>query len=187
MIDTSRAVERTNGSSYCGPLVVAAILGTSTGTVESEIFALRRAGQSRKRARLGGVLRRTYEKELRAVLAAHGYRTETVDCGARLVRWRSNVFTNDSFTRWYGREPLFSAETLHPVSLLRPQYLSLWQWRCSRVIDRNATYVVNTPGHWALYSAGKWCETYTRGEWVDARVAPGSRRRVISTHLVTRG
>ena len=182
ILDTSKPVDRT-GNSYCGPLVVGAILGTSTGYVAESVLRLRREGLGHKRARKSGAIKGTYADELLRLLAQHGYRTEQIDIGARYRRrtYRETL-VNDSFTRWASREPLFSTETWHPATLLRVAYPSLGMWL--RTLRTDATYIVHLPRHWAIASAGKWSETHTDGKWIDFRGAPGRARHVTAAYLV---
>lgn len=190
-LDTSKPVDRT-GNSFCGPLVVAAILGVSTGEVAAEVAAQRRKVKGvrlpsgrvlRARGRSADKVRATYHTEMLELLERHGYKTEVVDTGARLRRWKHNVLVNENFTRWASKQPLLSAAVWLPASMLKVVALSLWQARGKFTVG---TFIIGTPGHWALISNGKWCETFTDGKWVDLRAAPCSNRHVIHAWRVTR-
>lgn len=192
MLDTTKPVDRT-GNAFCGPLVVAAILGTSTGNVATEVANIRkRIGGAiiahngapklkRVRARTGEAVRGTYDSELFAVLAAHGVRTEYVDVGARLRPHRKlrgrPCYVNADGTRFHcgNGPPILSTEDWYPWTYLQSEALPLW-----RVMLRlqQGTYIVHLPRHWAVLSDGKWCETYTGGEWRDMRAVPGRNRKV---------
>ena len=187
-LNTSKPVDRT-GNMYCGPLVVGAILGTSTGVVAQRIEAMRTARdpvtipRGRKAPRRGAV-RGTYHTELRAVLEREGFGFRDVDVGARwrpIRKWR---YVDSTCTRGANQKPLFDdPNNWHEVTWLRREVPTLRDWL--RHTD-NGTYIVNLPGHWAIVSNGQWCETYTRGEWVAKRAAPKQSRHVINAWQIER-
>lgn len=183
-------IDRT-GNAYCGPLVVAAIIGISAGDAAARIAAHRvkvggsviRGGKlKRTRARTADKLRGTYEQELFDVLADAGYACTPVDCGARYRCTRHHVLINADFTRFYHRDALFHPGELLPVSLVKRTGRPLWQVLHS--LSRADTFIVNTPGHWAIARDGQWCETHTRGHWVDFRAAPSTSRQVLNVWRV---
>lgn len=196
-IDTSKPVDRT-GNAFCGPLVVAAILGTSTGRVASALAAVRQENHGvvklgngrakRVRNRTTESIRGTYPAELETLLASYGYSFEPVDVGARFrmarkLRGRPS-YVNDAGTRFAcPNPPLLSTETWHPWTVLEHCALPLWQG-LSRLRD-GGTYIVFTPGHWALAHNGHWCETFTNGNWVRFSHAPKSSRRMLAAWRVT--
>jgi hypothetical protein len=191
MVDTSKPVDRT-GNAYCGPLVCAAILGTSTGVVADTLATMRRSKDSAcvvngRIRRMPKGVRGTFNLELFAILERNGFAIEPVDVGARYqrhhkTRHQTHVYTDANFKAWYSSD-LFNSALL-PVTLLERTARPLWQ--CLAVLGDGATYVVNTPGHWAIASGGKWCETFTNGAWVELRAAPKSSRKVINAWRVTR-
>lgn len=191
MIDTTRPVDRT-GNNYCGPLVLAAICGTSTGEIVRDI--------ADERARLGGVrlcngnikrvrgrtpdkVRGTYDSELFMVLNQHGCAVENVDVGARYRRqFACATFINENASRFAkGFQPWDYAHPWSPCTMLVRDCRPLWLW-----LNRldNGVYIVHVPGHWAIAANGKWCETYTNGVWVDKRHAPKGNRKVIEAWKV---
>jgi hypothetical protein len=191
MIDTTKPVDRT-GNAYCGPLVVAAILGCSTGKVAEEIAAYRVKNKGvrlpsglvrRMKGRSADKIRGTHSAELLELLARHGIKTEAINPGARLIPWERNVMVNSQFTRWVRKAPVLSTDDWVPASLVRLTGLTLWQ-ASSKFAE--GTFIIVTPGHWAIISDGKWCETFTGGKWVDLRHAPKDNRRVISAWRVTK-
>jgi len=192
MIDTTKPVDRM-GNSFCGPLVVAAIIGTSTGAVADMIKHGRAAKAfavpvGRKRRPKATVVRGTYENELFALLEAHGARIEPIDVGSRYIRIRGargrDTFVNATFTRWAASflPPVLSTDEWYPCTILEREALPLWR---VAVLFDTGTYIVNTPNHWAIASDGKWCETYTKGEWVPLRNAPGRNRKVLRAWRVS--
>jgi hypothetical protein len=199
LINTNNPVNR-DGNSFCGPLVVAAILGISTGEVAELIAARRRvnkgvrlASGKVKRVRGGRVaghaIKGTYDSELFELLAERGYKVEEINVGARYGR----VYTgwiNPEGTRVMRRDPAnalpyppLDYNDWKPWTFLRRAFRVLWT---SIPKFKSGTYIVNTPGHWAIASDGKWCETFTKGEWVPLALAPQSRRKVVRAWRVTR-
>jgi hypothetical protein len=69
VIDTTRPVDRT-GNPYCGPLVVAAILGISAGAVAAEVLNMRQSKDwaARKMKRVPKEVKGTVRTELRLVV-----------------------------------------------------------------------------------------------------------------------
>lgn len=193
MIDTTKPVDRT-GNTFCGPLVVAAILGTSTGAVVAEIAAKRQATRGvrlstgklrRVRARTADAIRGTYDTELFALLESRGVKLEPVDVGARYrphrkIRGRP-CYVNTDGSRFSC--PLDLGDDWLPWTLLEREVLPLW--RAALRLRDGATYIVHLPGHWAIVSGGKWCETYTRGEWLPLAAAPCRNRQVKAAWRVT--
>jgi hypothetical protein len=188
---TDNPVNR-DGNSFCGPLVVAAILGCSTGHVAT-LIARKRAQDKGVRLASGKLkntrgksadkIRGTYAVELFAILADHGITVEPVDVGARYERAYTG-YVNASVTRSVrGNTPLFSTEQWYPWTMIRHLYRTLW---LSVSKFKSDTYIISTPGHWAIASDGKWAETFTRGEWVPLALAPKSRRKVLQAWRVIR-
>lgn len=198
MIDTSKPVDRT-GNTFCGPLVVAAICGTSTGQVCESIAAMRqRTGGvqlgkrvKRVRARTADKIKGTYDGELFAVLKSQGFAVAPVDVGARYRSQSVRGFYRDTFVSDDGKRfcrgapPILDSRTWWPWTLIERECLPLWRWLL-RVRDDAHTYIVHLPGHWAIAHAGQWCETYTDGKWVPANRAPRGSRKVINAWRVTR-
>jgi hypothetical protein len=194
-IDTARPVDRA-GNAFCGPLVVAAILGTSTGNVATEVANLRcklkgaRMADGtikRIRGRRADKVRGTYNSELFAVLESRGLLIESVPVGGRWVEIRKcrgrSTYVNGSFTRM-ARGGMPPWGDWYPVTLITREGRSLWMLR---QLFASGTYIVQLPGHWALAHDGLWCETHTSGQWVDIRVAPKSSRKVLQAWKITQG
>jgi hypothetical protein len=180
------------GNKYCGPLVVAAILGSSAGHVAT-LIANKRAVQKGVRLMTGAVkrtrnntpdkIRGTYGVELMAILAEHGFAVEPIDVGARYQKVYSG-HVNDSVTHSVrGAAPLLTTEEWRPWTMIRRSFKALWMLGSK---FKSGTYIVNTPGHWALAHDGQWCETFTNGEWIPFARCPGSRRKVLQAWRVTR-
>jgi hypothetical protein len=197
VIDTTKPVDRT-GNTFCGPLVVAAILGTSTGVVAAELANQRVANKGalsygkvrRARGYKQGIVKGTHGPECFALLERHGFALEGVDVGMRYRRMRKargrDTFVNANFTHWNVWPPLFAEDDdWYPATLVEREGLALWRVVVRKVFD-SGTYIVQLPGHWAIAHDGKWCETYTRGEWVALRGAPSNRRKVLAAWRVTR-
>jgi hypothetical protein len=186
-LNTSKPVDRT-GNTYCGPLVVASILGTSTGVVAQRIESMRKARdpvtiQRNGRPRRGAV-RGTYHTELRAVLEREGFGLRETDVGARYRRDRKYCYVNATCTRGANQLPMFAIPSeWHAVTWLKRQCPTLLNFLMHA---DNGTYIVNLPGHWAIVSNGQWCETHTRGEWVAKRAAPKQSRHVINAWQIER-
>lgn len=187
-LDTSKPVDRT-GNAYCGPLVVAAIMGTSTGDVASQVYAMRKAGESpRKMKRVPAAVKGTTGSELVRLLQARGYAVYDTDIGARYrpQDFRTYYADNDANKSYRTPNPLVAITEypLAPWSLVRRVLPTLGDWL--RHTD-GKTYIIHLPGHWALASGGKFTETYTRGAWVPFREAPSRNRHVTMAYLVTQG
>ncbi len=129
-------------------------------------------------------MRGTYYTELRAVLERQGFGLRECDVGAHWRPDRRWHYVNADFTRGANQKPFFDdPNNWHAVTWLRREYQSLGTFlRCTD----DATYIVNTPGHWAIASGGQWCETFTRGEWVAKRGAPKQTRRVLRAWQIER-
>lgn len=196
MIDTTRPIDRT-GNSYCGPLVLAGILGTSTGVIAAEVAKMRcehkgarlSDGRVRRvRGRTAEAIRGTYDSELFGVLAAAGYRWEAIDVGARYVTHRKagpHAYVDSDFKQWQRGSVLFALnpDHWHPCTLLERRARPLWQV-ATRLLD--GVFIVHLPNHWALCADGRWCETYTSGQWVPLRAAPKSYRRVLDAWRISK-
>jgi hypothetical protein len=186
-----QAVDRT-GNNYCGPLVVAAIVGTSTGQVAAEVANMRQAiggarlsnGKLRRvRGRTADKVRGTYDIELFAVLKLHGYEAAPIDVGNHYVpELLRPVHVNAAGTR-FCRNGIPDAGDWLPWTIVRRTARPLWL-----VLPRltSGTYIIKTPGHWALARDGQWCETLTYGEWLPYCRAPQSNRKVLQAWRVTR-
>jgi hypothetical protein len=181
---------------YCGPLVVANILGTSSAEVNADIERMRAiAGgmvyrgsiiqRTRKTAK--SAVRGTTQTELFALLQRAGYSFESVDVGARVFRYtQRTAFINNDNGKGYltsdGLAPRAPGNWL-PFSPLKTRAAPL-----SLVLHRfrSGTFIVETPSHWALARDGMWVETFTRGEWVPLSQAPKQRRVVLQAWRVAK-
>ena len=189
-------VDRT-GNNFCGPLVVAAIVGTSTGQVAAEVANMRQAiggarlsnGKLRRvRGRTADKVRGTYDTELFAVLLLHGFEATPIDVGNRYVPQFQRPVLVRADGKLFARNGMAvvgvdgNAEWL-PWTVLQRTARPLWQ-----VLPRltSGTYIINTPGHWALARDGQWCETLTHGNWLPYARAPQSKRKVLKAWRVTR-
>lgn len=180
MLDTIESVDRT-GNKFCGQLVLAAILGKSSGYIAECIAQLRRTGRSKysKRTRDGSV-KGTWNQELLQVLEDHGVKVEHVDTGARYYCKRRQIFISRQPSPSVWRCTYQRMSTDHPEASLvdlRKLTLQSWFFRLPAA-ERNGTYIVNVPGHWLLISGGKLVETHTDGKWVPFALAPKLRRTV---------
>lgn len=194
MIDTTKPVDRT-GNKWCGPLVLAAIMGTSTGEVCEALAVERQLTRGvrlsngkikRVRGRTADTMRGTYDTELFALLERNGFVLESIDVGARYRPGRHSTYVNDAGTRYASpRPPIFTTETWWPWTVLVRDCLPLWRWLL-RVRNDNNAYIVHLPNHWAITARGMWCETHTKGDWIRAAQAPQGRRKVLKAWRVTR-
>jgi hypothetical protein len=142
----------------------------------------------RVRGRTADKVRGTYDTELFAVLLLHGFEATPIDVGNRYVPQFQRAVLVSADGKRYARNGMAvvgvdgNAEWL-PWTVLQRTARPLWQ-----VLPRltSGTYIINTPGHWALARDGQWCETLTCGEWLPYARAPQSKRKVLKAWRVTR-
>ena len=140
----------------------------------------------RVRGRTADKVRGTYDIELLAVLLLHGFEATPIDVGNRYVpEFIRPVHVSADGKRFsrHGVPILDKPENWLPWSIVRRTARPLWQ-----VLPRltSGTYIINTPGHWALARDGQWCETLTYGNWLPYCRAPQSNRKVLQAWRVTR-
>jgi hypothetical protein len=192
----ARKITRSNvdrsGNSFCGPLVLAAILGTSTAEAAEKV----RDVSMRRRGAVKGM----YNSELLAVLRANGRTVTEMDVPRVYIARRrpgesvadTVEYTNgDTWTHFvdgkanhvrvatYGADYANAAHTpVHRVGV------TLAAWLPTRP-DHTGTYVVVVANHYVLISGRKFVDTYTKGEWVSIGKAPHRRKRVHKIFQIT--
>lgn len=159
-------VDRT-GNGYCGPLVIAALLGISTAEAASEV---RRRSNRRCYAR---AVKGMYNDDLVHVLKVNGLKVEKQPHGELryFPRYRWPNGKSVAFESYNG-----ALGECTPVEQ-RPVKPTLARWLAERP-DKSATYVVQVTGHYVLVSGRKFVDTHTRGQWVNIGDAPRRRKRV---------
>ena len=186
LIDTTKPVDRT-GNTWCGPLVAAAILGTSTGVVADAVYNMRKARDPAcHHKRVTRVVRGTYASELHALLKAYGY---SIGESVAPIRYqparRFGTYIRADGLRMCRAVPILSTADWHRWTMVERR--GAWDlWRCLKTLGTAGTFIIETPGHWALLSGGHWCETFTKGAWVPARGAPKQSRNVLNAWPVSR-
>jgi hypothetical protein len=186
---TSQSVDR-SGNRYCGPLVLAALLGCTSAEAAAKV----REATGADRAIKG-----MFNHEMLKTLAANGFRVAQLPVPKRYVsRRRIGERVEDtvkyvSNTWWKGsghsiqawRPPAdadMSGSAMTPVKLTG---CTLSAWLRQRP-DRAGTYVINVTGHYVLVVGRKFVDTQTSGEWVSIAKAPHRRARVENVWQVSR-
>ena len=194
---TRSNVDRT-GNGFCGPLVLAAILGTSTARAAEQVRNL----SKRRRVAVKGM----WNSELLAVLRANGRTVTEVEVPrvyiarrrpretiANAMGWTDGRIFVKYSEKWpYGKTGGFhmarhdlcadpSNSCYTPVTHVG---VTLAAWLPKRP-DHTGTYVVVVANHYVLISGRKFVDTYTRGEWVSIGKAPHRRKRVHNVFQVT--
>lgn len=196
-----RATVDRDGNRYCGPLVLAALLGVSTAEA---------AEQVRRHSNHTGAVKGMHNHDLLKTLMANGFNPQPVELPMRYqgIRkpgetWENALeFTSGySWTSWrtstendkWACKPGTRIECIigrKDLEALDPDNRSSCHNRVKRVgptlagflkmrPNRAATYVVNITGHYVLVSGRKFVDTYTRGEWVSIAKCPHRRARVV--------
>lgn len=173
-----RTIDQT-GNGYCGPLVLAAIMGCTSAEAAARVRSVRGLK----------VVKGTMGNDLWQTLRAHGFSitAEKLDLrymadhqpGKASMPWvnytvdvRRPGFTGLT-TCFGGAEYPWAAEYT-PVKQVGP---TLAEWmRAKR--DPNAHYILEVTNHWVLVKGRKFVDTFTKGEWVFLRSAPHRRKRV---------
>ena len=174
-VDTNVKVD-TEGNSYCGPLVLAAIMGVDTAEAARRVRAMKGYVPGDANA---APIKGTHWWELRDTLARHGWRTTHLPVPKHTVKVQ--CFPGLPKAGWVsvnGKLPELTKD-----KQVGPTFA---QWLRSRP-DRGAMYIVEVTGHWVLVKGRKFVDTYTKGEWVFLGSAPHKRRRVCNAWLVTPG
>jgi hypothetical protein len=186
---TRQSVDR-SGNRYCGPLVIAALLGCSTAEAAAKV---------REAADTDRAIKGMYNNEMVKTLAANGFTVAKLEVPKHYVARRrvgeriEDAVEYVSNTWWKGpghsiqawRPPSgidMGGSAMTPVKLIGP---SLASWLRQRP-DRAGVYVVNVTGHYVLIAGRKFVDTGTRGEWVSIAKAPHRRTRVENVWQVSR-
>jgi hypothetical protein len=178
---TRKSVDR-SGNRYCGPLVLAALLGGTSAEAAAKV---------REAAGTDRAIKGISNHEMLKTLAANGFRVAQLPVPKRYVarRWIGERVEDTveyvSNTWWKG--PGHSIQAWRPPadadmggSAMTPVKLTgctLAAWLRQRP-DRAGTYVINVTGHYVLVVGRKFVDTQTRGEWVSIAKAPHRRTRV---------
>jgi len=155
------------GNGFCGPLVLAAIMGCSTAEAAERV----RQATLQKRAIKG-----TDWWELEMTLRQRGFRTSHKQVPAqRYVADRVPGKPLLNGAKWDAQYT--------PVKLVGP---TLAEWLRTTKRDPDAYYIIEVPHHWVLVKGRKFVDTFTEGEWVFLRSAPHRRKRVKAVWKVER-
>jgi hypothetical protein len=187
---TRQSVDR-DGNRYCGPLVIAALLGCSTAEAAAKVRLATNSDRAIKGmfnnemlktlVRVGGFdvrqldVPKHYEARRRP-----GQRVEDTVEYVSNTWWRETPNCKQAWRPPAGIDMGGSAMT--PVKLVG---CTLAAWLRQRP-DRAGTYVINVTGHYVLVVGQKFVDTATRGEWVSIRKAPHRRTRVENVWQVRR-
>lgn len=183
-----------DGNRYCGPLVLAALLGCTTAEAAAKVRLATNSDRAIKGmhndemvktlVRVGGFdirkldVPKHYEARRRP-----GQRVEDV------VEYCTNTWTRhvdgnpNKILLWRpNNDHSLGGSAMTPVKLVG---CTLAAWLKQRP-DRAGTYVINVTGHYVLVVGQKFVDTATRGEWVSIRKAPHRRTRVENVWQVRR-
>lgn len=183
---TRAPVDRT-GNRYCGPLVLAALIGCTTAEAAAKV-----------RSATGdhSAIKGMHNHELIKTLKAAGHTLLELPVAMRMVEARNPGepsgqihYGTDSWSinvpggvrLW---RPADHSQGASAMCLLRRQGPTLAAWLRTRP-DKCATYIINVTGHYVLVSGRKFVDTYTKGEWVNIGKAPHRRCRVVKVWQVT--
>jgi hypothetical protein len=190
----NRRITRQNvvrdGNRYCGPLVIAALLGCSTSEA---------AAQVREATNTDRPIKGMYNSDLIRTLAANGYQCvkqevprhysvrrrigRTVEQSVRNATRSWEMQRDGSIFFWRPDSEFGDNNSPYtPLKLVGP---TLAAWLRTRE-DKAAVYVVNVTGHYVLVAGRKFVDTGTRGEWVNIGDAPHRRSRVENVWRVSR-
>jgi hypothetical protein len=188
---TRTTVDR-SGNRYCGPLVLAALLGCTTAEAAAKVRAA--CGH-------GHTIKGMTNNELLKTLIAGGYSVTELNVSKHYVEARNpgepsgvvNFRSNNWEIRmgatiqkgvrlWQPPEGFNLTSQFTPVKHVGP---TLAAWLRTRP-DKSATYIINVTGHYVLISGRKFVDTGTRGEWVNIGKAPHRRARVVKVWRVER-
>lgn len=195
------------GNKYCGPMVLATIMGCSTA-------------EAAERVRLdAGVYRRAikgmHNNEIVRTLNRNGWRTDEIKDGMRLryvaarVPGRPTVQVDKtmerrdhrradikSYVRFddaMARKPHMvtylsgvsgSADWAAPYTPVKLVGSTLAEWMRTSKRDPDAYYIVQVTGHYVLVKGRKFIDNHTK-DWVFLRSAPWRRKRVEHVYKVT--
>lgn len=175
------------GNRYCGPLVLAALLGCTTAEAAAKV----RLATNSDRAIKG-----MHNAEMvNTLVRVGGFNVEKLDVPKHYIEDRgfgqpSGVlsFSTRSWFKpgtnimWRDGEDGIAASPFIAIKRIGP---TLAQWLRQRP-DRAGTYVINVTGHYVLVVGRKFVDTKTGGEWVSIAKAPHRRTRVENVWKVTR-
>jgi hypothetical protein len=182
---TRQSVTR-DGNRYCGPLVIAALLGCSTAEAAAKV---------RASTDVLGAVKGMYNGDLIKTLEANGYKLTAVEVSKRYAVSRGvgeSVGDAIHYTRLTKvrrpdgsyRESINTNDNPAPFTPLKLVGETLASWLRNRK-DKAGTYVINVTDHYVLVVGRKFVDTYTRGEWVPIGKAPHRRTRVARVWQVT--
>ena len=168
---TRTNVEDRSGNRYCGPLVIAALLGVST----TEAAAKVRDTDPRITAVKG-----MYNSTMVSTLRNNGYRVIEETVPKHLVR---KPFAGTHWSYDWRRDSQDTDESAYsPLMKVGPTFA---EWLRSRdECQRVSTYVVVVSNHYVLVSGRKMVDTFTKGVWTAIGKAPHRRKRVESVYRV---
>jgi hypothetical protein len=187
---TRQSVNR-DGNRYCGPLVIAALLGCSTSEAAAKV---------REAANTDRAIKGMFNGEMLKTLAWNGFKIENLKVPKHYearrrpgqsiedsVEYCTNTWTrfrpDGSILLWRPEnDASLGGSSMTPVKLVG---CTLAAWLRQRP-DRAGTYLINVTGHYVLVVGQKFVDTQTRGEWVSLKKAPHRRTRVENVWQVTK-
>lgn len=188
---THQSVKR-DGNRYCGPLVLAALLGCSTSEAAAKVRLATNSDRAVKGMSNNEMLKtlvRVGGFDVKQIEVPKHYQArrrvgETVEDAVEYVSntwWRGDK--QSGMQAWRPPSGLdMGGSAMTPVKLVG---CTLAAWLRQRP-DRAGTYVINVTGHYVLVVGRKFVDTGTRGEWVSIAKAPHRRTRVENVWQVTR-
>lgn len=187
---TSQSVDR-SGNHYCGPLVIAALLGCSTAEAAAKV----RLATNSDRPVKG-----MYNNDmLKTLIRVGGFDVKQLEVPKHYEPRRrigqriedTVEYCTNTWTKYHdGKVLLWRPNNDHSLggSAMTPVKqvgCTLAAWLRQRP-DRAGTYVINVTGHYVLIVGRKFVDTATRGEWVSIAKAPHRRTRVENVWQVSR-
>lgn len=188
---TRQSVNR-DGNRYCGPLVLAALLGCTTAEAAAKV---------REATNTDRAIKGMYNNDMiKTLVRAGGFDVRQLEVPkhyqarrrpgqavADVVEYCTNTWTkygpNGQLLLWRpNNDHSLGGSAMTPVKLVG---CTLAAWLKQRP-DRAGTYVINVTGHYVLVVGQKFVDTQTRGEWVSIRKAPHRRTRVENVWQVSR-
>lgn len=161
-----------DGNRYCGPLVIAALLGCTTAEAAAKV---REATDSDR------AIKGMFNHEMLKTLARNGFTVAQREVPKLyLARRRPGQSAEDAVRYSYEQNGPDA-----PYTPLKLTGCTLAAWLRQRP-DRAGTYVINVTGHYVLVVGRKFVDTGTRGEWVSIAKAPHRRMRVENVWQVSK-
>lgn len=173
-----------SGNRYCGPLVMAAILGCTTAEATAKARLANDSREDYKGMSNGEVIR---------TLRVYGRKVDEEPVPKACVADRRIGEPKGVVTHGYDITETFKdgRGVKCVVSIGRVQYCAIKTqgvtfaaWLKQRK-DKAGTYLVNVTGHYVLVSGRQFVDTHTRGEWVNIGKAPHRRCRVQRVWRIT--